>query len=350
MGTIDSACRALISQKDVFCDVFRLLLHGQDIKIHDVKPVVPDVWLTDIRHNQTSSKHRKPQKYNKVKKALQLLEFRRDVLKNCVCAKGDKLNYIMLGVENQAYCDALMPARVMIYDALTLHMQMETLKSKHTANCHKTSDAFLSGVPENTKLKGVLTVVCYFGTKPWKGPKSLHEILDIPSPELKKLVPDYPIYVIDPHSLTDDSLGLLNTSLREVFTCIKWANSRTELEKAITSNPRFCHVSTEAAHVIQACTNLNIIQDPQQKEINMCQAVEEWKKELLDIGYANGEKDGYANGKKDGYANGEKDGIERVAKNMILTNCFAHEHIAELTGLSMDKVQKLAMGIKDNSV
>ena len=207
----------------------------------------------------------------------------------------------------------------------------------------------------------MITVVCYFGTKPWDGPRCLHEILDIKNPKLKVFVPDYPIYIIDPHTLSDAQLEVLDTSLREVFMCIKASQDRKKLKEIVNSSVRFQHMDPDAANLIYAALNIDISVNTNQKEINMCQAVEEWKQELLDEGYANGEKDGYANGEKDGYANGERDGyangerdgIEKgekigidkekhnIAQNMILMDCFKYEDISRVTGLSIDRIQEI---------
>ena len=93
----------------------------------------------------------------------------------------------------------------------------------------------------------------------------------------------------------------------------------------------------DAANLIYAALNIDIPIHPNQKEINMCQAVEEWKQELLDEGYANGERDGYANG--------ERDGIDKekhnIAQNMILMDCFKYEDISRVTGLSIDRIHEI---------
>lgn len=56
---------------------------------------------------------------------------------------------------------------------------------------------------------------------PWDGPRSLHEILEIKNPKLKAFMPDYPIYIIDPHTLSDEQLEVLDTSLREVLCALE---------------------------------------------------------------------------------------------------------------------------------
>jgi hypothetical protein len=247
-----------------------------------------------------------------MRKAALMAKFTRDIVKDCVCATGDSTDYMLLAVENQSYVDGLMPARVMIYDAMTFHIQMEALKVQIQAQ--QSSDEFLTGVPKNTKLKPVVTVVCYFGTQPWDGPRSLHEILEIHDPGLKSFIPDYPIHIIDPHRLTDKQMQCLETSLREVFLCLKASPHSKSLKEIVNSSHRFQHMDPDAIHLINTLLDIDIPVDDQKKENNMCQAVEEWKQELRDEGYANGEKAGYANGEKAGYANGEKAGYANGEK------------------------------------
>ena len=180
------------------------------------------------------------------------------------------------------------------------------------------------------KLKPVITAVCYFGTRPWDGPRNLHEILDIKNPKLKAFVPDYPICILDPHTLSDEQLEILDTSLREVFMCIKASQDRKKLKEIVNSSERFQHVDPDAAHLIYAALNINIPIHKTQKEINMCQAVEEWKQELLDEGYANGEKAGIDKSKA------------QIAKNMLNAGNFTLQQIAALTELPLQTVENLA--------
>jgi hypothetical protein len=284
------------------------------------------------------------QSSKKPSQATWMATFARDVVKHCICATDDTADYMVLAVENQSYIDTLMPARVMIYDAMTFHAQMETLKA--TKWPHLTSHEFLTGVPENIKLKPVITVVCYFGTKPWNGPKSLHEILDIQNPSLKAFIPDYPIYIIDPHTLTKSQLECLDTSLREVFMSIKASPNRKLLKEIVNSHPRFQHMDPDAVNLIKTALNINIKTDLNQKEIKMCQAGEEGKQEIWAQGYDEGKKegskDGYASGKKEGYDEGYDEGKCTIANNMLNKGNFSLIEIATLTELPLQTVQALA--------
>ena len=288
MGKIDSTSKVFVQKPKVFQDVFKLVFHDAEISIRDPKPMDPEnLFVQRLPANGETKRERKRRKQ---KKALMLAQFSRDIVKNCICTTDDKADYIVLGIENQAHVDEFMPARVMIYDAITLHTQMEFLKAQQWL---KLKDRFLTGVPKHTKLKPVVTVVCYFGTQPWDGPRCLHELFEIKNPKLKAFVPDYPIVILDPHALSETQLELLDTSLREVFTCIKASRDRKTLKEIVNSSPRFQHMDPDAVNLIKATLNIDIQTNSNQEEINMCQAVEEWKQELLD----EGEKLGIEKGK-----------------------------------------------------
>ena len=70
----------------------------------------------------------------------------------------------------------------------------------------------------------------------------------------------------------------------------------------------------------------------------MCQAVEEWKQELLDEGYANGEKVGMEKGEKAGMEKSKA----QIAKNMLNAGNFTLQQIATLTELPLQTVENLA--------
>ena len=335
MGKIDSTSKVFVQKPEVFQDVFKLVFRDIQMTIRELKPMDPEsLFIQRLASDGKGKRNRK-----RHQKAILLAKFSRDLVKTCLCATDGELDYMIVGIENQSYMDRFMPARVMIYDALTFHTQMQVLKAEGKP-CHE-ANQFLSGISSKAKLKPVITVVCYFGTKPWDGPRSLHDILDIQNPKLKSFVPDYPICIIDPHTLSDDQLEVLDTSLREVFMCIRASRDRKKLKELVNSSVRFQHMDPDAANLVYAALDIDIQIHPNQKEINMCQAVEEWKQELFDEGYASGEKDGYASGEKDGIEKGEKIGIDKVAQNMILMDCFRLEDISKATGLSVDKIQEI---------
>ena len=319
MGNLDSVSKVFVQKPDVFRDVFKLVLNDKRTIMDEMMPMEPEMLFVK-RLPPGTAKTKREQKRQKMRKAAWMAKFTRDIIKDCVCATDELTDYMLLAIENQSYVDGLMPARVMIYDAMTFHIQMEVLKAQTRAQ--KTSDAFLTGVPKGVKLKPVITAVCYFGTNPWDGPSRLHEILEIHDPELKKFIPDYPIHIIDPHRLTDEQMQCIETSLREVFLCLKASSHSKSLKEIVNSSQRFQHMDPDAMNLINTVLDIDIPIDYQKKENNMCQAVEDWKQELLDEGYANGEK--------------------AILKTLIQNSGLSLSEIAQITQQPLAVLQNLA--------
>lgn len=96
----------------------------------------------------------------------------RDIIKK---AAGD-IGYIVVGIENQSYIDYAMPLRVMLYDSL--RYQSELQEKKRTSEQRSlTTDELLSGIGKNVRIHAVITIVIYYGEKPWDAPKRLREMI-----------------------------------------------------------------------------------------------------------------------------------------------------------------------------
>lgn len=65
-------------------------------------------------------------------------------------------------------------------------------KSRHGME----EDEYLSRMKKTDKLVPVITIVVYYGGKPWDGAKSLHEMLEIPE-DMRPFVNDYKILLVE---------------------------------------------------------------------------------------------------------------------------------------------------------
>ena len=89
-----------------------------------------------------------------------------------------------------------MPLRVMGYDYGTYKKQYDSNARKYQASKGLEEDEFLSRMKKSDKFTPVITMIVYYGEKPWDGAVSLHEILNIPE-ELKAFVNDYKILLVE---------------------------------------------------------------------------------------------------------------------------------------------------------
>lgn len=130
---------------------------------------------------------------------------------------------VILGIEDQNKIHYSMPVRKQLYDALGYTSELTALGEIQNRT-NWTVDESLSRVKKSTKITPIITVVFYTGEKPWDGPRSLHEMMNID--ELAKpIVPDYPLYVIDIGH--DEDLLFDNKELEELRIMLSSVYSNT---------------------------------------------------------------------------------------------------------------------------
>ena len=98
----------------------------------------------------------------------------RDNIKICKKAKTYGVELIMLGMESQENINYAMPLRVMGYDYGTYKKQYELNAGKYSPSSYDNADEYLSRMKKTDKFIPVVTVVVYYGEKPWDAALSLH--------------------------------------------------------------------------------------------------------------------------------------------------------------------------------
>lgn len=78
-------------------------------------------------------------------------------------------------------------------------------------------DEYLSGMKKTDRFAPVITLVVYYGEKPWDGAVSLHGMLNIPE-EMKAFVNDYKILLVEAR---ENSLTLHNMKNVAFFNLMK---------------------------------------------------------------------------------------------------------------------------------
>lgn len=112
----------------------------------------------------------------------------------------------LLGIENQTAIDDDMPLRVIGYDGAAYRWQLNADKKQADGQEER---------KEKVKRYPVITVVLYFGDKPWKKPRCLYDRLVIPD-RLRPFVNDYRINVIDVPRLTREQVELFKSDFKIV--------------------------------------------------------------------------------------------------------------------------------------
>ena len=176
----------------------------------------------------------------------------------------------------------------------------------------------------------VITLVVYFGADHWDGPVCLHEMLKITDKKMLCFIPDYKINLITPEGLEENQLDQFHTSLREVLKFIKYSKDKKKLYHMVENDPKFHRIEQKAGRVINVITGAEIEMDESEEYVDMCQAIRDIREE------------GRQEGRQDGRNEGKQREKEVIILRMLRKGTFTYEEIAELIGVSVDKVK--AMG------
>ena len=306
MGSKDTLSKQYVSDNTIFADICNFYIYqGEQI----IQP--EHLHTLDITESITLDNHSGDSVWS--------TEKRRDVIKY---ASIDNTAYLIIGIENQSDIHYAMPVRNMLYDALQYTQQMqEKEKTMQNTNTVKTGTEYISGIHADDSLIPVVTIVLYFGSKSWDGPRSLHDMMKNVSPEILQYVADYRIQLIAPQELSDAELTKFHSSLQSVLKFIKYQKNKEKMNVMMHSN-EYAKLDKAAIRVINAFTHLKL----KPRYINeegstMCQAWDEH----------------YEDGRNEGRTEERKE----MAIALLKEKVFTISKIAELTKLSIEEINAL---------
>lgn len=126
------------------------------------------------------------------------------------------VEFVMLGLESQEHIHYAMPLRVMGYDYGSYKKQYDSNAKKYRTAEGMEEDEFLSKMKKTDKFIPVVTVVVYYGEKPWDGATSLYEMLNIPE-QISKYVNNYRMLLVEAR---ENKLMLHNMNNRDLFNLL----------------------------------------------------------------------------------------------------------------------------------
>ncbi|MBQ7706310.1 MAG: Rpn family recombination-promoting nuclease/putative transposase [Lachnospiraceae bacterium] len=309
MGKIDARTHEYLSDNRRFADVINYY-------IYDGKQVVKP----DDLHEMDASEIVFP--YSKGNNKSDVIQKYRDILK-CACTMTDnKVNYLILGIENQSEIHYAMPVKNMLYDAEQYTKQVLSKAKKHRKNNIYnnmiTSGEFLSGFYKDDKLVPVITIVVFWSADEWDGPKDLHSMMETDDTNILKYVPNYKINLISPYSINDFEFEKFNSSLAEVLKYIKYSNDKDALKNILENDKVYESIDRETAELIRDVPGSNLKFEKEKENINMCKATEDMEKEAA-----------------------EKRAKE-IAKALLDIGNNSYEEISRATKLQIEEIKSLA--------
>lgn len=265
MGKTDVCTKEYISNPTIFADAFNYyFFHGKQV----VKPeelTVQEVTECSLTYGEENGLIVPNQKF-------------RDVMRLWTVMTGKNATYMLLGIENQTNIHYAMPIRNMLYDALNYSSQVEEQGKIHRELKDANKDEFLSGFKKTDKVKPVFTLVIYWGTKEWDGPRSLYEMLDVKENMrefIKEYVNDYKLHIIVPSEI--ENFEQFSTDLGYCFRYIRSSGQKDKLKKLIEEyGDIYSNFDKKSGYLLECVTNTKLPKSAQKEDsINMCKAIEE---------------------------------------------------------------------------
>ena len=236
-----------------------------------------------------------------------------------------------LGIENQLIENYPMPYRILHYDCLVYKDQMDTLEKEHRKKKDlRSSEEFLSGIKASDRLIPCITIVIYYGTRPWQTNFSMKDMFDVKD---EHHLIDFKMNLLEVHSDThqykDNELDLVFSITREIlngnFVIIK--------EKYKQSIPK--QVALVIASMAKDEELYQQIKEEEKEVIVMCESLDRMREEYGTKRYLQGEADGLQKGK----IQGKEEGVLTILKN-LLKKGISDSYILEITGVSSELLLK----------
>ena len=177
------------------------------------------------------------------------LERLRDAEKITMLFENRAAFQVIMGIEGQTDIHYYMPVRCMEIDAVSYSVQCRKIsqKARETKNLKK----YANGVPKGTKIVPVVTLVFYTGTKPWDGPLSLYDMLDV-SESMKdwllQATPDYRMNLIDTRHMTPEQINEYDGDLKAFLLMLQERFDEEQLKTALATHRETWYALSRIKH------------------------------------------------------------------------------------------------------
>ena len=280
MGKYDIAICNYLSDNDRFAELFNASEFGGKQVLRGDMLESDDGRYTILRPKRKQNK-KEPQTGNRF----------RDIKKRT--RNGDWL--VVTAIENQDNIDYTMPLRMMEYDCLEYDAQVRRIRKDRAKKLQEKGvnpSGWNTRMSKADKLHPVHTVCFYHGTDKWDGPRSLKDMMDFENapPGWEKLFHNYEMSLFCAAEVED--LYGFQTGLRQLLEVIPRRKDKDKLTE-LWKREEYRHLDRDTAETIAILTdNIAVLERldeyEREGEYDMCQAMDEWKEDLLAEGIEQG--------------------------------------------------------------
>lgn len=237
------------------------------------------------------------------------------------------VKFVLLGLESQEHIHYAMPMRVMGYDYGSYKKQYDSNAKKYKKAEGMEEDEYLSKMKKTDKFIPIITVVIYYGEKPWDGATSLHGMLNIPE-EMANYINDYKMLLVEARQ---NDLTLHNVNNKDLFNLLQIILERNvpknEVKEKAIEYSKEHKTNKNVIMTVAGATNIKLDYNALEKgDGNMCTLFDEIAKESESKGRAVGEAKGIVEtGCEFGLS--ENDILERLQSKLNVSLQRAQEYL-----------------------
>lgn len=300
MGDVDTSVKDFIKLDSVFSQLFSQGVYGGKMSIDPGKLQEFDTAIQETVRLENGE--------------VKMVERFRDAQK-IARIFDDKIAFqIIMGVEGQTGVHYYMPVRCMELDALTYSYQCKKIseKTKEDKELKKYSD----GVPKGTRILPTVTLVFYTGSRPWDGPFSVYDMLNIPEDMkewVKQTTPDYRMNLIDVRHMSDEEIDKFKGDLRAFLLMVRERFDREKLKTAVAIHRETWYALSKIKNDKRYVEYIDSVSDEELKGGVYMDAALDY---IEAVGKAEGKAEGIAEGKAEGIAEGKAEGKEEGKANI----------------------------------
>ena len=176
----------------------------------------------------------------------------RDLLRRVRAGKNHRL-HMYIGLEIQCYHDDIMPVRSFGYDIRRYEHQLRNLKNRKQL----VFDTDQKHLILKKRTDPVVTVTVSLCREKWKGNTNLLDMTGVKDMDIRKLIPDPRLLLLDPYTMEDALIDKCRSELKYVLYLVKYRKN-VKKYKELMKRLEGVELSQEAINVLRRTVGIRM--------------------------------------------------------------------------------------------
>ena len=225
MAKIDKAAKAFFEKPEIYADVINMVFYKGE-------PVVSEDNIVELDPSEGVKQ--------------------RDLLRRVRAGKNHRL-HMYIGLEIQCYHDDIMPVRSFGYDIRRYEHQLRNLKNRKQL----VFDTDQKHLILKKRTDPVVTVTVSLCKEKWKGNTNLLDMTGLKDMDIRKLIPDPRLLLLDPYTMEDALIDKCRSELKYVLYLVKYRKN-VKKYKELMKRLEGVELSQEAINVLRRTVGIRM--------------------------------------------------------------------------------------------